>query len=118
LALLLLALFAGIWIWVGVKILTFHPTPTQDKVTFTDAQVMVAGFLASAVGAGTASILGIEVQKSLSNRGLRPRRPRLARWIIRGSVPKGRLTAADTLNERPPTVVPTRGGESSPDCAR
>lgn len=69
LASLLLVLFAGIWIWVGVKIWMFHPTQAQDKVTFTAAQVMVAGFLASAVGAGTASVLGIEIQKIPSQHG-------------------------------------------------
>jgi hypothetical protein len=63
LALLLLLLFAGIWVWVGIRVLQFHPTIPGQKVSFTEAQVTVAGFLASAVGAGTASVLGIEVQK-------------------------------------------------------
>ena len=69
LALLVLLLFAGIWIWVGIRVLQFHPTAPGQKVTFTDAQVMVAGFLASAVGAGTASVLGIEVQKISGQEG-------------------------------------------------
>lgn len=69
LALLVLLLFAGIWVWVGVRILQFHPTSPGQKVTFTNAQVMVAGFLSSAVGAGTASVLGIEVQKVSAEQG-------------------------------------------------
>lgn len=63
LAALVLGLFAAVWMWIGFRILGFHPSPGHDKVSFTDAQVMVAGFLASAVGAGTASVLGIEIQK-------------------------------------------------------
>lgn len=63
LASILLFLFAAIWVWVGIRIWAFHPSPGHDKVTFSAAQVMVAGFLASAVGAGTASVLGIEIQK-------------------------------------------------------
>lgn len=69
LALLVLLLFAGVWIWVGISVLQFHPTTPGQKVSFTDAQVTVAGFLASAVGAGTASVLGIEVQKVSGQEG-------------------------------------------------
>ena len=63
LAAIVLGLFAAVWLWVAFQILNFQPSPGNEKVTFTDAQVMVAGFLASAVGAGTASVLGIEIQK-------------------------------------------------------
>jgi hypothetical protein len=63
LALVVLALFGGVWLWVGFKLLGFDPTDAKPKLDFTDAQVTVAGFLASAVGAGTASVLGIEIQK-------------------------------------------------------
>jgi hypothetical protein len=69
LSLLVLLLFAGIWVWVGIRVLQFHPATPGQKVSFTDAQVTVAGFLASAVGAGTASVLGIEVQKVAAEQG-------------------------------------------------
>jgi hypothetical protein len=43
-----------------------HLVPADNQggvLDLTDAQVTVAGFLASAIGAGTASVLGIEIQK-------------------------------------------------------
>lgn len=58
-----LALFAGVWLWVGFKILFFSGSASNPTLSFSDAQVSVAGFLAAAVGAGTASVLGIEIQK-------------------------------------------------------
>jgi hypothetical protein len=64
LSVLVLLLFAGIWIWIGLALLKFNPTDADPVRMFTDAQTAVAGFLASAVGAGTASILGIEIQKA------------------------------------------------------
>jgi hypothetical protein len=63
LAAAVLLLFAGMWVWIAIKLLGFHPTTAHPKLAFTSAQVTVAGFLASAVGAGTASVLGIEIQK-------------------------------------------------------
>ena len=63
LALWMLALFAGIWIWIGWKLWHFNPTMEKPKLDLSDAVVSVAGFLASSVGAGTASVLGIEIQK-------------------------------------------------------
>ena len=61
LAVLVLVLFAAIWIWIGVELLLFDGKP---PLSFDEAQVEVAGFLASAVGAGTASVLGIEIHKA------------------------------------------------------
>jgi hypothetical protein len=61
---LFLAMFAGMWIWIGVEILLFDPSEATPTLTFSQAEVTVAGFLASAVGAGTASVLGIEIQKA------------------------------------------------------
>jgi hypothetical protein len=61
LAVLVLVLFAAIWIWIGVELLFFDGKP---PLSFDQAQVEVAGFLASAVGAGTASVLGIEIHKA------------------------------------------------------
>jgi hypothetical protein len=63
LASVVLALFGAVWTWVGFKLLGFDPTTQHPKLEFTDAQVAVAGCLASAVAAGTASVLGIEIQK-------------------------------------------------------
>jgi hypothetical protein len=59
---LVLVLFAAIWIWIGFKMLGFSGTKDTPELTFSDAQVTVAGFLASAVGAGTASVLGFEIK--------------------------------------------------------
>jgi hypothetical protein len=63
LSVLVLTLFAVIWIWIGVRLVAFSPTGETPILLFTDAQVTVAGFLASAIGAGTASVLGVEIQK-------------------------------------------------------
>lgn len=64
LSLLVVGLFAAMWVWIGIKLLGFDPTAGDPTVGFTDAQATVAGFLASAVGAGTASVLGIEIQNA------------------------------------------------------
>jgi hypothetical protein len=63
LSVLVLALFAAVWIWIGFRLIFFHPARDGAVLDLTDAQVTVAGFLASAIGAGTASVLGIEIQK-------------------------------------------------------
>jgi hypothetical protein len=63
LAFVVLALFTVVWLWIGFKLLWFDATTEKPTLEFSDAQVTVAGFLASAVGAGTASVLGIEIQK-------------------------------------------------------
>jgi uncharacterized membrane protein len=62
-ALVLLGLFAGIWIFVGIKLLTFDPSDTSPTVTFSTAIATTAGFLAATVATVTATVLGIEVQK-------------------------------------------------------
>jgi hypothetical protein len=58
-----LALFAGIWGWIAWDVWHFTASPGHPKDEFSDAVVTVAGFVASAIGAGTASVLGIEIQK-------------------------------------------------------
>lgn len=63
LSLLVLFLFGVIWGWIGIRLLTFHPSAQTPTLDLSDRMVTVAGFLASAVGAGTASVLGIEIQK-------------------------------------------------------
>jgi hypothetical protein len=62
-ALMLLALFAGIWIFVGIKLITFTATDAHPTVEFSTAIATTAGFLAATVATVTAAILGIEVQK-------------------------------------------------------
>lgn len=64
-----LLLFTIIWVWIAIKLWAFHPTTGHPTLAFTSAQVTVAGFLASAVGAGTASVLGIEIQKAPARDG-------------------------------------------------
>lgn len=61
---IVLLLFAAIWSWIGYSLLQFQPTAQVPTLDLAEAQVTVAGFLASAVGAGTASVLGIEIQKA------------------------------------------------------
>jgi hypothetical protein len=64
LAAAVLLLFALFWIWIGVKTLRFDPTDGSPVLQINDKIVTVAGLLASGVGAGTASVLGIEIQKA------------------------------------------------------
>jgi hypothetical protein len=66
LSLLVLGLFAGIWLYIGWEVWHYEPTPEHPEIAFSDAVVTVAGFMAAAVGAGTASVLGIEIQKAES----------------------------------------------------
>ena len=66
---LVLLLFVAMWLWIAVRVLRFEPTPEAPALTFTTLQVTVAGFLASSVGAGTASILGIEIKKINDSQG-------------------------------------------------
>jgi hypothetical protein len=63
LALVFLALFAWMWIKIGLKLSHFKPTPEHKTLELDNDLVSFAGFLASAVGAGTAAALGIEIQK-------------------------------------------------------
>jgi hypothetical protein len=79
LASIVLVLFSGVWLWIGFKILFFDGSAATPTLSFTDAQVSVAGFLASAVGAGTASVLGIEIQKITQASGEAP--PTLAAQV-------------------------------------
>jgi TRAP-type C4-dicarboxylate transport system permease small subunit len=58
-----LLLFAGVWGWIGFELWNFTATKEEPTLTFDEVQLGFAGFLASAVGAGTASVLGFEIQK-------------------------------------------------------
>lgn len=83
---LVLLLFAVIWIWIGFKLLFFSGSTTTPILSFSDAQVTVAGFLASAVGAGTASVLGIEIQKvkqeDRASLGARVSKAATSSWLL------------------------------------
>jgi hypothetical protein len=59
-----LVAFAGIWLYVACKTFRFEPTDAHKTLTFGNGLVAVAGLIASTVTAGTAAVLGIEVQKS------------------------------------------------------
>jgi hypothetical protein len=61
---LVLLLFAIFWMWIGWKTLQFDPSKDVPILQINDKIVTVAGLLASGVGAGTASVLGIEIQKA------------------------------------------------------
>jgi hypothetical protein len=58
-----LALFAGLWIWIAWKVWRFDSNGGTEALEFSDAIVATAGIVASAVAAGTAAVLGIEIQR-------------------------------------------------------
>jgi hypothetical protein len=64
-----LALFAGIWLYVAIKLFRFDPSDETPKLVFSQEFAGVAGLLATTVAAGTASVLGIEIQKGRMNGG-------------------------------------------------
>ena len=58
-----LAGFVGIWVWITIKLYRFDPTDETPQLVLSAAFATVSGALSSTVGAGTAAVLGIEVQK-------------------------------------------------------
>lgn len=56
-----IALFAGVWIWIGWMLIRFDPNDEVRVLVLSDPLLITAGFLASTVGAGTAAVLGITV---------------------------------------------------------
>jgi hypothetical protein len=56
-----LVLFAVVWIWIAVKLLSFNPTPAQPKLVLSGAFVTISGVLTGTVAAATATALGINV---------------------------------------------------------
>lgn len=65
LAAIFLALFAGIWLWIAWELWQYNPSAEEPTRAFSDAVVTTAGFLAAAVGASTAAVLGIEIQRGM-----------------------------------------------------
>lgn len=69
LALLVLGLFVWVWGSIAIDLLQYEPTGEKPTLELSEGRVVVGGFLASAVGAGTAAVLGIEIKKAMdSNR--------------------------------------------------
>jgi hypothetical protein len=62
-----LALFVGVWVWIAVELLRFHPTPGHPQLDLGAAFTTVSGVVSGAVGATTAAALGINVQQTLKN---------------------------------------------------
>jgi hypothetical protein len=63
LSLIFLGIFVAVWLWIAWKVQQFNPTPGHKKLELDEGWVLVGGFLGSAVGAGTAAVLGIEIKK-------------------------------------------------------
>jgi hypothetical protein len=61
--------FVGIWVWIVVKLFTFDATTEEPELVLSTAFTTVSGALSVAVGAGTAAVLGIEVQKKINETG-------------------------------------------------
>jgi hypothetical protein len=55
--------FVGVWAWIAIKLFRFDPTDETPKLVLSTAFVTVSDALSSSVGAGTAAVLGVEVQK-------------------------------------------------------
>lgn len=58
-----LAAFVGIWIWIAIKLFRFDASVAVPQLVLSAGFATVSGALSSIVGAGTATVLGIEVQK-------------------------------------------------------
>ena len=59
--------FVGIWVWIAVKLLRFHPTNATPQLVLSTAFATVSGALSGTVGAGTAAVLGIKIQEYKPN---------------------------------------------------
>jgi hypothetical protein len=58
-----LAGFVGIWLWIAIKVFRFDPTTATPQLVLSSSFAAISGALSGAVAAGTAAVLGIEVQK-------------------------------------------------------
>ena len=56
-----LVLFAAIWLWICWQIWSFAPTAEQPQLPLPTAVVTTAGYLATTVGTATAAVLGLTV---------------------------------------------------------
>jgi hypothetical protein len=65
-----LAIFAVVWLVICWRVLKYMPTEVAPVVDLPERLVVTAGFVATAVGGGTAAVLGIEIQKIKSNQTL------------------------------------------------
>lgn len=57
------AVFAIIWLWVCWKVISYSPTRAMPRLEIGSSLGLVAGFLATTVATGTATVLGIEIAK-------------------------------------------------------
>jgi hypothetical protein len=58
-----LAGFVAIWVWIAIKLFRFDATTEKPNLVLDTAFTTISGALSASVGAGTAAVLGIEVQK-------------------------------------------------------
>lgn len=63
LALLSLAIFAVLWLWIAVGVIHFDATSEKPQYDVGDDLVAFASLFGTTVAVGTASVLGIEIQK-------------------------------------------------------
>lgn len=61
-----LAGFVGIWLWITIKVFRFDPTIETPQLVLSSSFAAISGALSGTVAAGTAAVLGIEVQKRRS----------------------------------------------------
>ena len=54
-AVVALAVFAAVWVWLVIRLVTFTPTDAVPVLELTPAQVTMASFLASSVATVTAT---------------------------------------------------------------
>ena len=67
LSLLVLGLFAWVWGSIAIDLFQYEPTDEKPTLDLSTGRVVVGGFLASAVGAGTAAVLGIEIKGAMDS---------------------------------------------------
>jgi hypothetical protein len=63
LAVLSLAIFAALWLWIAVDLMRFNPTPGHPTYDVGDNLIALASLFGTTVAVGTAAVLGIEIQK-------------------------------------------------------
>ena len=85
--------FAVVWIIICVQVLTFHPTPKMTSPSLSTPLVVVGGFLATTVGAGTAAVLGVTVGTITLPSGIAPLRQPIAAAISSALSEEALLTA-------------------------
>jgi hypothetical protein len=70
-----LAGFVGIWAWIAIKVFRFEPTTETPQLVLSASFAAVSGALSGTVAAGTAAVLGIEVQREKGGQKTRNEAP-------------------------------------------